>query len=123
MGCVYIISMYSLPVLLLISLFVDGWTKFWTISLLFMMSCIVLFVKVQWAKQWKEVKKHGVALSGVSVLGASPIHAMFTILSVIGFIYSWIWMLLDSHDLVRLIINLSFLIIFVIILILLYKTI
>ena len=112
MGCLYIVCLYTLPVLLLTSLFVDGWAKFWTMSGLSVVSIIVLLIKVQWVKNWnaagKEAVKRGVISPKSSILGASPIHAVFTIFAIVGYIYSCIWMILDSGDTFRLVINILF---------------
>ena len=105
MGCLYIVCMYSLPLLIIVSFFVGGWEKFWVISAIMTISGIVLFFKTGWYLSWKETKKHGVKVSNLSALGPSPVHAIITILAIFGYFYSWIWMLLDSRSTERIVIN------------------
>lgn len=121
MGCLYIACLYVLPVLLVVSFFVDGWAKFFAMSALSVVSMVILFVKVGWIKSWLESYKHGVKLSKLSLLGVSPIHSLFTILSLLAFIYSSIWMILDSHDTTRLIMNIIYPIGFIVFLFVYYK--
>lgn len=121
MGCLYIVCLYALPVLLVISLFVENWTKFWTMSALSLVSMVIIFIKAGWIKTWLQAYKHGVKLSKGSLLGVSPVHSLFTILSLLAFVYSSIWMILDSHDTTRLVINIAYPIGFVIILFVYYK--
>ena len=105
MGCLYIVCMYSLPLLIIVSFFLEGWKQFWVISAIMIISGIVLFFKTGWFLSWNEAKKHGVKVSNLSALGPSPAHAIFTILAIFGYLYSWIWMILDSRSTERIVIN------------------
>ena len=97
--------MYSLPLLIIVSFFLEDWEQFWVISTIMTLSSIVLFFKIGWFLSWEEAKKHGVKLSMLSALGPSLVHAIFTILAIFGFFYSWIWMLFDSRSTERIVIN------------------
>ena len=105
MGCIYLFSLYALPIVVIASFFVEGWTKFWLMSAVETFSFIVIFVKAGWFKTWKEARAHGVKLSRLSALGPTPIHALYAIIAPISYIYAWVWMIATSTSVGNTILN------------------
>lgn len=105
MGCLYVLSLYALPIVLIASFFVGGWIKFWLICAVQTFSFIVMFVKVGWFKAWKETSAYGVQLSKLSALGPTPIHAIYAIIAPITYIYTWGWMIATSTSIYNTILN------------------
>lgn len=105
MRFIYLLSLHILPIVLVISFFTEGIAKSWLITLVMVLSLIILFVKVGWFITWKDAYKHGVKLSKLSALGASPISGLYTIIAVISYIFGWIWMIITNTSTWNLIYN------------------
>ena len=80
-----------MPVLFAVSFFVEGTAKSEIMLAQIIVSSIVLAIKVNWAISWIDARKHGVKLKWYTILGASPVHAIFTIVALIILIYASLW--------------------------------
>lgn len=119
-GGIYIVCLILLPFLLISSFFTIGWIKFGIMCGLLTTSGIVLFFKIGWIISFLK-SQNIIKVPKSRILGHSPIHGVFTVLSIVGFAYSSIWMILDSHSTFRFILNLIFTLFYVCIIIYYYK--